>query len=170
MLYLYHRMDNLEKKNIKLTKNAALRKIQSWCAYQERSHYEVKNKLFDWNLYATEVDQILSELISENFLNEERFVNAYISGKFKIKRWGKIKIKQGLKQHRVTEKMLATGLSKIDPDEYIDVLSRLAVKKHASITEKDPFKHKMKLIMYLQGKGYEKDLIFDVLKSNNLYN
>ncbi len=162
-------MDQLEKKNIKLTMKAALPRIQGWCAYQERSHSEVKEKLYDWNLFSTEVDQIIGMLIEENFLNEERFVNAYVSGKFKIKKWGKLKIKQGLKQKRITDKMITAGLNSIDAEEYEDTLSDLMNKKFQLIHEKDAFKHKMKLVGYLQGRGYEKDIIFYVLKANNLY-
>lgn len=161
-------MDQLEKKNIKLTMNGARPKIQSFCAYQERSHHEVKTKLYDWNLFTTEVNQLLSELISDNFLNEERFVQAYVSGKFKIKKWGRLKIKQGLKQHRITDTMIQMGLKAIDKEQYLQVLTDLAIKKNGQIHEKDKFLHKMKLISYLEGKGYEKILIFDVLKDNNL--
>ncbi|MEE1885387.1 regulatory protein RecX [Pedobacter flavus] len=162
-------MDSLEKRNIKLTFNTALAKIQNWCAYQERSHGEVKEKLYEWNLYPSEVDQIISKLIEENFLNEERFVKAYVSGKFRIKKWGRRKIKQGLLQKKVTDKMIDSGLNTIDGDEYEATLADLAMKKFHLIKEKDAFKHKNKLITYLQSRGYETDMIFFVLKANNLY-
>jgi regulatory protein len=163
-------MKTTQQKPLVLDKKTALVKAESWCAYQERSQQEVRNKLYDWNLFPSEVEEIIAELISTNFLNEERFAHAYTSGKFNIKRWGKIKIKQGLKLKKVPDKLIQKALSGIDMDEYLAVLLATAEKKLASLTEKDALKRKFKLISYLQSKGFENDLIFDVLKANNLPN
>jgi regulatory protein len=161
-------MDNSEKKVIILDKKTALIKAESWCAYQERSQQEVRNKLYEYGLHQNEVEDLITELIVTNFLNEERFAMAYVSGKFNIKKWGRIKIKQGLKLKKVPDKLIQKALNSIDDDKYLANLLLTAEKKTSVLNEKDPIKKKYKLITYLQTKGFEKDLIFDVLKANNL--
>lgn len=161
-------MKSTQQKPLNLDKKTALLKAESWCAYQERSQHEVRTKLYEWNLFPNEVEEVISELITTNFLNEERFAHAYTSGKFKIKKWGKLKIKQGLKLKRVPDKLIQKALNGIEMNEYLGVLLTTAEKKGATITEKDGLKKKYKLISYLQSKGFENDLIFDVLKANNL--
>jgi len=161
-------MKTTQQKPLILDKKTALLKAESWCAYQERSQQEVRNKLYDWNLFPNEVEEIISELITTNFLNEERFAHAYASGKFKIKKWGKLKIKQGLKLKKVPDKLIQKALNGIEMDEYLGVLLATAEKKSTALTEKDQLKKKFKLISYLQSKGFENDLIFDILKANNL--
>ncbi|SFG89247.1 regulatory protein RecX [Pedobacter insulae] len=161
-------MKTSQPKPLILDKKTALLKAESWCAYQERSQQEVRNKLYEWNLFPNEVEEVISELITTNFLNEERFAYAYTSGKFKIKKWGKIKIKQGLKLKKVPDKLIQKALNGIEMDDYLAVLLATAEKKSIALTEKDMLKKKFKLVTYLQGKGFENDLIFDVLKANNL--
>lgn len=161
-------MDSPEKKAIKLDKKAALAKAEHYCAYQERSQQEVRDKLYEWGLWSAEVEETISELIQTNFLNEERFTQAYVSGKFRIKHWGKIKIRQGLKLKKVPDKMISNALKAIDYDEYLQTIQDLALKKLPSITEKDPYKRKYKLVSYLLGRGFENDLILEVLKANDL--
>ena len=156
------------EKKIKYDKKTGLVKAESYCAYQERSQQEVRNKLYDWGLWPNEVEEVISELIENNFLNEERFARAYVSGKFNIKRWGKIKIKQGLKLKKITDKMIAIALNTIDYDDYLQTILDTAEKKLPTIKEKEAYKRKYKLVSYLLGKGFENDLILEVLKSNNL--
>jgi regulatory protein len=155
-------------KKIKYDKKTGLAKAESYCAYQERSQQEVRSKLYDWGLWPNEVEEVISDLIETNFLNEERFAKAYVSGKFNIKHWGKIKIKQGLRLKKITDKMIAIALNTIDYDDYLLTILNTAEKKLPTITEKDPYKKKYKLVTYLIGKGFENDLIVEVLKSNNL--
>lgn len=155
-------------KKIKYDKKTGLAKAESYCAYQERSQQEVRNKLYDWGLWPNEVEEVISELIENNFLNEERFARAYVSGKFNIKRWGKIKIKQGLQLKKITDKMIAIALNTIDYDDYLQTILDTAEKKLPTIKEKEAYKRKYKLVSYLLGKGFENDLILEVLKSNNL--
>ena len=143
-------------------------KAEHYCAYQERAQQEIRNKLYEWGLHSADVEDIISELISTNFLNEERFARAYVSGKFNIKKWGKIKIKQGLKLRKVPDKMITKALNSIDYDDYLKVVQDAAEKKLRTITEKDPYKRKHKLMSYLMGKGFESDVILSVLKDNNL--
>jgi regulatory protein len=161
-------MYNSEKKVIILDKKTALIKAESWCAYQERSQQEVRHQLYEYGLHQNEVEDLITELIVTNFLNEERFAMAYVSGKFNIKKWGRIKIKQGLKLKKVPDKLIQKALNSIDDDKYLANLLLTAEKKTSVLNEKDPIKKKYKLITYLQTKGFEKDLIFDVLKANNL--
>ena len=161
-------LERKPSKPIVLDKRSALVKAESYCAYQERSQQEVRNKLYDWGLWKDDVENIISELIQNNFLNEERFANAYVSGKFNIKKWGKIKIKQGLKLKKVPDKMIMKALNTIDYDEYLKVILAAAEKKAAVLTEKDKYKRKYKLMAYLLGKGFESNLISEVLNDNNL--
>ncbi|HWW43086.1 regulatory protein RecX [Pedobacter sp.] len=151
-----------------MDKKAALAKAEHYCAYQERSQYEIRNKLYEWGLKTAEVEELISELIVTNFLNEERFAKVYVSGKFNIKKWGKIKIKQSLKIKQVPDKMITKALNTIDSGDYLQTLLELAEKKAKLITETDAYKKKYKLITYLMGKGFENNLISEVLKDNNL--
>ncbi|WP_379092742.1 regulatory protein RecX [Pedobacter sp. UC225_65] len=121
-----------------LDKKTALVKAESWCAYQERAQQEVRDKLYEWNLKPNEVEELITELITTNFLNEERFAMAYVSGKSNIKKWGKIKIKQGLKLKKVPEKLIQKALNSIDGDQYLANLLATAEKKSAVLNEKDP--------------------------------
>ncbi len=161
-------MDAPEKKTIKLDRKMALAKAEHYCAYQERAQQEIRDKLYEWGLWSDDVEGIISELIETNFLNEERFTQAYVSGKFRIKQWGKIKIKQGLKLKRIPDKMIQRALNSIDPDDYLKAILTAAQKKAPLIKEKDAFKRKHKLVSYLMGKGFERDLIIEVLKANDL--
>lgn len=161
-------LDSEKKPGIKLSKQAALAKAEHYCAYQERSQQEVRDKLYEWGLWSNEVEENISELIQTNFLNEERFTLAYVSGKFNIKGWGKYKIKQGLKLKRIPDKMIANALKTIDGDDYLKAILHAAEKKLRTITEKDAYKRKAKVVSYLLAKGFENDLILDVLKNNNL--
>lgn len=158
----------MEKSKPVYDKKSAAAKAESYCAYQERSQQEVRDKLYDWGLHQNEVEEVISELIGNNFLNEERFAMAYVSGKFNIKRWGKVKIKQGLKLKKVPEKMIIKALNTIDYDDYLLAIQHAAEKKAPLISEKDPYKRRHKLTSYLMGKGFESNLILEVLKANNL--
>ncbi|MCZ4244245.1 regulatory protein RecX [Pedobacter punctiformis] len=151
-----------------LDKKQALAKAESFCAYQERSQKEVRSKLLDWGIRGDELEEIISELIVANFLNEERFAFHYAAGKFNIKKWGRIKIKQGLKLKGVPDKILQKAIYSLNDDDYLQTLENLVEKKVILLTENDPFKRKIKLINYLQAKGFESDLIFLVLKASNL--
>ena len=161
-------MDIQTRKPLILDKKTALLKAESWCAYQERSQQETRNKLYEYGLHQREVEDLITELIVTNFLNEERFAMAYVSGKFNIKKWGRIKIKQGLKFKKVPDKLIQKALNSIDGDKYLANILATAEKKLKVINEKDAIKKKYKLITFLQSKGFENDLIFDVLKANNL--
>lgn len=153
-----------KKEKQKITEpHLALIKLQSWCAYQERSQQEVRDKLYGLGLWPEAVENIIAKLIEDNFLNEERFAMAFAHGKFAIKKWGKVKIRMELKQKRVSDYCLKKALAQIDDTEYLDTLKKLIATKRRSIHEKNPLKLKYKLASYALSKGYEKDLVFDVL-------
>ncbi|QKJ30485.1 RecX family transcriptional regulator [Mucilaginibacter mali] len=147
---------------------AALAKAEAFCAYQERAQQEVRDKLYEWGLWPDAVEHIIIKLIGSNFLNEERFAYAYTSGKFNQKGWGKNKIKQGLKFKKVSDVLIRKALSRIDADDYITSLEKLLQKKAAQLNEKDEYKRHYKLKQYAMSRGYENDLICDVLKDSVL--
>ena len=156
-------------KKIKITdEKVALAKAEHFCAYQERAQQEVRDKLYDWGLWPDAVENIIVKLIGDNFLNEERFAKAYVQGKFKQKGWGRIKIKQGLKIKKIPENLLKKALLTIDGDEYFDMLTRVLSKKAVLLTEKVPYKRRYKLQQYALSRGFETDLIIDVLKNSEL--
>jgi len=161
-------MDGPIKKQKTFTPQEAKRKAESYCAYQERSQQEVRDKLYGWGLHKTDVENIIGYLIEENFLNEERFAKAYALGKFRIKGWGKIKITQGLKLKQVSTPLIKIALKQIEPNDYFEKLTTIILKKSNLIKESDPYKKRNKLYQYALGRGYENNLILEVLKDNDL--
>jgi len=160
-------MDSQKTKKI-TDEKAALAKAEHYCAYQERSQQEVRDKLYEWGLWPEAVENTIVQLIGSSFLNEERFAKAYVKGKFNQKGWGKIKIKQGLKFKRVPDKLIKKALETISPDAYLQTLEKIIEKKAALTTEKDAYKRRYKLQQYALGRGFETDLIADVLKDSEL--
>ena len=161
-------MKSGKQEAVLLDKKQALAKAESFCVYQERSQKEVRYKLVEWGMRGDELEEIITDLIINNFLNEERFAKSYASGKFNIKHWGRVKIKQGLKLKGVPDKILQKAIYSIDEDDYLQTIEKLAVKKAENLVENDAFKRKNKLMSYLQAKGFETDLILLVLKASNL--
>jgi len=143
--------------------NVALAKMQSWCAYQERCQQDARDKLYEFGLWPDAVEGIISKLIEDNFINEERFAMQFAHGKFAIKKWGRVKIKIELKQKRVSDYCIKKALQQIDGDEYIKSLEKILQTKQKTLTEKNPVKRKFKLVSFALSKGYERDLVFDVL-------
>jgi len=156
-------MDGKVKK-IKLSLPVATEKIKNWCAYQERSHFETKAKLYEFGLSTTEVDEVIALLIGENFLNEERFAEAFTRGKFRIKHWGKNKIKNELKYRKISEYSIKKALKQIDDDDYYATLKKIIARKIAETKEKNEFKKKHKVYQYAVSRGFESNLVSDILK------
>ena len=153
-----------EKKKKFYTPAQAFEKISSYCAYQERSHKEVRNKLYEYGLHRADVDEILSRLITDGFLNEERFAKAFAGGKFRIKKWGRNKIINELESHGVTSKCIQKGLSEIESADYNKALRSLLKKKLELTSEENLFKKRDKVARFAIGKGYESELVWGMLK------
>lgn len=144
-----------------LTKEQAFQKAKHYCGYQERSHQEVKEKLYSFGLYKQQVEELLSQLIEENYLNEERYAIQFAGGKFRMKQWGRVKIKYELKQKRVSEYNIKKAIKEIDEADYTKILQKLTEKKWTSV-KGEGVNHFVKLSKttdYLLQKGYEPDLI-----------
>lgn len=149
-------------------KKDGLAKAQNYCAYQERSQQEVRNKLYELGLWKDAVEEIITELIGGNFLNEERFSKIYAQSKFNQKGWGRIKIKQALKFKGVPDKLVQKALATLDEKAYHNRLEELLVKKATLLSEKHPLKRKSKLQQYALGRGFEIILIADILNASKL--
>ena len=138
----------------------ALSKAEKYCAYQERSHQEVRNKLYSYGLWKNDVEEVLTQLITSGFLNEERFAKAFAGGKFRMKKWGKNKIENELKHRGITPRCIQTGLKEIDTSDYRKTLVQLIKKKAQLVSEPNPFKKRNKIASFVIGKGYEHDLVW----------
>ncbi len=144
----------------KFTPQQALPKAKHYCAYQERCHSEVKDKLYGFGLTTPEVNEIVSQLIEENYLNEERFALLFAGGHFRTKKWGRVKIEYALKQKQVSAYSIKKALKQIDEADYEKVLRKLFDDKLKTLkSEKNIFIKKRKLQDHLMQKGYETDLI-----------
>jgi regulatory protein len=150
------------------TVKEATLKMAQFCAYRDRSHKEVEVKLKELRMIPLACEQIIMKLMQEGFLNEERFARSFVRGKFRIKKWGRNKIKQELKIRDISTPIIKLAFTEIDEEIYLSTLGELAEKKLNLINEVNPIKRKKKLINYLLQKGYEPQLIYDV--SNELIN
>jgi len=143
-----------------LTKEQALQKLRHYCGYQERCHSEVKEKLYELGVSKIHHDEIIATLIEENYLNEERFAIYFAGGKFRMKQWGRIKIKYQLKQKQVSEYSIKKALKQIEEKAYLNTIKKIATGKLKNLKrERDIFIQKRKLYDYLLQKGFEPDLI-----------
>jgi regulatory protein len=144
----------------------ALQKVRHYCAYQERSHAEVRQKLYGYGLWKDDVEAMMALLITEDYLNEERFAIAYAGGHFRVKHWGRIKIRYELRQKQVSEYNIKRGLESIDEEDYLKVLTSLAKEKWNSIRHADQtdFIRSVKTQAYLIQKGFEADLVQSTIR------
>lgn len=140
--------------------------IEHYCNYQERCHQEVRSKLYQLGLYTGDVEQQIVLLIENGLLNEERFARAYARGKFRMKQWGRIKISQGLKQRHISPYLVKLALSEIAPNDYFQTLEKLAVRKLETLSsERNSFKKSQKVFAFLAQRGFESQMIREVLES-----
>jgi len=147
-----------------LTPQQAKLKIAAFCAYQERCQQEVRDKLYAYGLHEEEVENLLSYMIEEGFLNEERFAVAFVGGKFRIKKWGRNKILQELKLRKISPNCIKSGMKEINSKEYWETLKGLTEKKWDSLSDKDDFIRNQKVFRYLMSRGYETDLIQEAIE------
>lgn len=147
-----------------LSREQALQKARHYCGYQERSHQEVKEKLYSFGLRRQDVEDALATLIEENYLNEERFAVQFAGGHFRLRQWGRVKIRYELKQRQISEYNIKKALATIGEEEYERMLVRVAEQKWETLrSETDLFVRKRKLQGYLLQKGYEQDRIAAVI-------
>jgi regulatory protein len=143
----------------RLTKEQVLQKLRFYCRYQQRCQSEVKEKLFELGVNKKDHDELLTELVRENCLNDERFAAAFTSGRFKLKQWGRKKIQKGLREKRVSDEIAQKALEQINTKEYMAILNKLAKKRYAALKHEQHLVRKKKTMDYLIQKGYELDLV-----------
>jgi regulatory protein len=148
-----------------LTKEQALQKLKHYCGYQERCHSEVKEKLYNLGVWKKEHDEIIATLIEEGYLNEERFAITFAGGKFRIKQWGRVKIKYELKQKQVSDYSIKKALMQIAEEDYLKVLNKLAKEKYASLKNEQYLVRKKKTMDHLIRRGFETELANVTIKS-----
>lgn len=140
-------------------------KAASYCAYQERTQQEVRERLKKWNIFGDEAEEIISELIALNYLNEERFAKSFAGGKFRIKKWGGLKIRQELQRKGLTDYNIRVAMEEINLDDYEKELYQLIQKKYEAVsrTEPDLWKQKQKVARYAISKGFESDMVWKAI-------
>lgn len=160
---------NFNEKKLKkqyISQEEALDKLQRYCAYQDRCHKEVRQKLYDLGIYGDTANEVMADLITENFLNEERFARSFARGKFRMKKWGRKRIVQELKMRAISAYCIKKAMEELEEFNYDETLLKLLEKKHVLIREKDAFKKRGKLAMYAIGKGYESALVWKMVKEH----
>ncbi len=140
---------------------AELERARKYCAYQERSQQEVRDKLYELGLHHNEVEQCIAQLVSENYLNEQRFAIAYAGGKFRAKEWGRVKIKLALKQKKVSDYCIRKALEEISSRDYKRTLSKIISEKNKLVHDKNLLKKKYKVAQYAIGRGFEPELVWE---------
>lgn len=154
------------KKN-RVGKEQAIISIRHFCAYQERAQQEVRDKLYELGMTKPEVEEILADLISENFLNEERFANSFAGGHFRIKSWGRLKINHALYQKKVSAYNIKMALKTIDEADYLAKLEDLAIKKWKSLKGERGLSRMAKTQAFLHQRGFEPALIQPIVQRLN---
>ncbi|NNL16282.1 MAG: regulatory protein RecX [Flavobacteriaceae bacterium] len=149
------------------TVDEALIKLENYCVYRERYHKEVERKINELKMIPEAKEKIILHLIDHNFLNEERYAKAFARGKFRIKKWGKLRIVRELKLRGISKYNIESGLKEISEAEYHSAFHTLSEKKFDSMTEPNHIKKKRKLINYLRYRGWESHLIYE--KVNELF-
>ncbi|TAE40656.1 MAG: RecX family transcriptional regulator [Runella slithyformis] len=150
------------------TQKQALYKAASFCAYQERTIKEVRQRMAEWELSEQDMGVVLAELMAQNYLNETRFAKAFAGGKFRIKKWGKLKIKQELKMRGLSNELIQKGLQEIDGDQYEATLHDLIQKKAHALRGNTPLAMKQKLLRFALSRGFESDLTWDAINTLGL--
>lgn len=142
------------------TPEEAKQKIRRYCAYQERSHLEVRTKLYSYGLHRGDVEAITVDLITDGYLNEERFAKAYAGGKFRMKKWGRVKIVHALEAKGVSANCIKIGMREIDDESYAITLRNLLEEKLKSLDSPNNFVLRNKLSTFAISKGYESELVW----------
>jgi regulatory protein len=155
----------VQKGSKKLTVDDVRKKIYHYCAYQERSHQEVKNKLYGMELSTDDVEAMISHLITDGYLNEERFAKAFAGGKFRLKNWGRIKITGALESKGLTRNCIRIGLQEIDEADYRKTIESLLLRRADQEEEKNIYVRREKVATYVIQKGFEPELVWELVRS-----
>lgn len=147
--------------------HVALEKLEAFCAYQERSTSEIKRKLNEWGIGSDDSQEIIDKLNSKGFVDDKRFAFSFVSGKYRIKKWGRVKLRFELRQKGINDSLMKEALLSIDPEIYYSNLLDLATRKWRETKGKDKWDKKSKVMRYLASKGYESDLINDAIKQQS---
>ncbi len=150
-----------------ITKEEALAKLQYYCSYQDRCHEEVRSKLIELGVYGHDLEDVMTDLIQEKYLDEERYARSYVRGKFRMKRWGKNKILQNLKLRKISAYCIRKGMTEIDDEEYYQVLKNTLSKYRASKKFVNQWDLRSKLYKHATSKGFESNLINMALEDLN---
>ena len=150
---------------MELSNDVILKKVLRYCTYQDRCTQEVRTKLATFDVPDSEKKKIVKLLVDEGYIDDERFASTFVRSKIHLKKWGVNKIRMSLKLKGISDEIISSALSEIDPEIYREEL--IKVLKAKKINETDPYKHKAKLAQYAMQKGYEPTLVWDVLRSNN---
>lgn len=156
----------MEKKKY-YSNSEVLIRAAKYCAYQERCHKEVLEKLGELGVYGNDADIILLRLIEDNYVNEERYAKAFAGGKFRVKQWGRQKIKRELKMRDISDYCIEGALKEIEEDAYLKTLKKVVQTKYKMIKAKNDIERKYKTAQYLVSRGYESNLIWDCLNTND---
>ena len=147
----------------KTTKEEALKKVMRICSKQEKSKFDIKEKLYNFGLEKTDINEIVELLEKENFINEERYCKFYVRDKYKLSKWGRKKIEFSLKQKQISAKNIEKALLEINQEVYEKIFKEEIIKKHKLLKTEDKSKQKTKLLNFAQSRGYESELIFKVI-------
>jgi len=148
------------------TVKEATERIQSFCAIQDRCQWEVEKKMKEWEISDEIIENILTDLILDKFVDEQRFSESFCRGKFRIKRWGKVKIKNELKIKKISKNCIDKGLLQIENEEYMEVLKYLYIKKRNSLKDTNQFIRKGKIAKHLQQKGFESNMFWELINKD----
>jgi len=146
------------------TVEEAKRALEHFCVYQDRCHKEIEDKLTKMGMIPEACEVIILHLIEHNFLNEERFAKSYARGKFRIKKYGKVRITQELKFRNLSDYNIKTALKEIEEEVYLNTLNEIIHKKWEGTKDTDFYKKQKKVADFALRKGYESNLVFDVLR------
>ena len=162
---MHRQFDQESSKNQTIDFASAKSKIAKYCAYQERAHAEVEQKLYAYGLFSNQVQELLAWLITENYVNEERFAIAFSGGKFRLKKWGKIKIKQHLQQKKVSEYSINKAILQIEEEDYVNTLQELIRQKLRSASADNVYELRNKVARFVINKGYEPEQVWQHTKN-----
>jgi regulatory protein len=151
-------------KNIPFSYVEIRKKLEHYCAYQDRCHQEVYQKMFSFNLSAHEKEELMVYLIDNNFLNEERFAQSFVRGKHNYKKWGKVRITNELKARNISSTIIKIALKEINDSLYFEMFDDLANKHWETISENNLMKKRKKFCDYFMRKGWENELIYEKVK------